>query len=91
MAKNIPSRRKIAFAAAVAIARNKHARRLAVKGARSVMSHRQSRRVVVKSAKRRASHSRPLMIAAASIGVVSAAGAAVFARAKHATEPNSDA
>jgi hypothetical protein len=85
MAKNIPSRRRLAFAVGIAIAKNKRARKLVLKTAKSVMTHRQSRRVVVKTAKRRASHSRPAMLAVASVGVVSAVGAAAFARARHGT------
>jgi hypothetical protein len=82
MAKNIRSRRRLAFMAAVAIARNKHARKLVIRTGRSIMKHRQSRRAVLRSATRRASHSRPLMIGAASAGAVSAAGAAAYSRAK---------
>jgi endonuclease V-like protein UPF0215 family len=82
MAKKIKSRRQLALMAGIAIARNKHARKAAMKAARSVMRHRQSRRAVLHTAKRRARHSRPLMIGAASVGAVSAAGAAAYSRTK---------
>ena len=100
MAKNIPSRRRVALAAAIAIARNKTARNLiarnrytrnlAFKALRSAMSNPESRRIVLSTARKSTLHSRPLMLGAASVGVVSAAGAAAIARAKHASDRSTD-
>jgi hypothetical protein len=91
MAKKISFSRQLAFTIGLAAAKNKHTRRLAMKGWLALMKRPQGRRAVAQVAKQRASHSRPLMIGVASLGVISAAGAAVFARSKHSTEPDSDA
>lgn len=91
MAKKIPSRRQLAFTIGLAAVKNKHTRKLAMKGWFALMKHRQGRRAIAKVATQRASRSRPLMIGAASLGVVSAAGAAALARSKHSTEPDGDA
>lgn len=89
MAKKIPSPWQLAITIGLAAAKNKHTRRYAMRGFRSLMKHREGRRAVAQVAKQRASRSRPLMIGAASIGVVSA-GAAAFARAKHSTDRSTD-
>ena len=91
MPKKISSRRQLAFTIGLAAAKNRHTRRLALKGWLALMKRRQGRRAIAEVATQRASHSRPLMIGAASLGVISAAGAAVLARSKHSTEPDSDA